>query len=153
MSNQQYHVTFDSLKEIIYKLLDHWHLKAVFAYLALLISWTFNGQVEVIFVVTSLLLIDVITGTMVAFKTHTFSSRGFFRSPVKFLVYFLMLIVSRLADKSLPVQVLSPVMDSFIVVTEAISILENIYKLGFPVPHILVKRLKAYYEKNSSQSK
>jgi phage-related holin len=38
-------------------------------------------------------------------------------------------------------------MDSFLVLTEAISILENISKLGFPVPTTLVKLLKTYYDK------
>lgn len=141
------HITLEGLRNVVLKLADHLGIKIFVAYIFLALSWTFDGKVEVIFALLTLFIIDAITGTLVALKQKSFSSRGVFRTPVKFFVYFLMLIVSRMADKALPVPVLSPVMDSFLVITESVSILENIYKLGFPVPLFLVTKLKAYYDK------
>jgi len=58
-----------------------------------------------------------------------------------------MLIVGRLVDKTYQVAWVSAIIDGFIATTEAISILENISKLGYPVPLFLVTKLKAFYEK------
>lgn len=147
MEQSHYGATWDGLTHTIYKLLDHFYLKVFFSYLALFLSWMFNGKTEIIYIILILFIIDAISGTFAALKNKEFSSRGIFRTPIKFLVYFSMLGVSRLADRVLPVPILSPVMDTFLVITESVSILENVYKLGFPVPLFLVKKLKAYTEK------
>lgn len=141
------------MKEILSKLLQYPYIKVVVAQLFLLLAWTFNGEYQILGAVYTLILIDTVTGVIIASKNKEVSSRGFFRSPTKCLVYFTMLMVSRLVDKSLPLKVASPIMDAFLVTTEAVSILENLSKLGYPVPTFLVNKLKTFYEQKQMGTK
>jgi toxin secretion/phage lysis holin len=135
------------------KILDHWQLKLIVAYIFTGISWAFDGKVEILYVVYSLIAIDTFTGVWAVIRLDGIkgiSSKAFFRSPKKFLVYLIMMYVSRMVDRGLPVHIASPIMDAFLVTTEGVSILENFAKLGYPVPVFLISKLKALYEKKSA---
>lgn len=129
------------------KLLENPDLKMVVAAFFTYLANQFDGKVEIVWTIFALIIIDTLTGTWIAFKNNEISSRGFGRSPRKLFAYLTMLLVSRYVDQHLPVKIASPVMDAFLVTTEAVSILENFAKLGYPVPMFLVKRLKNFYEK------
>ena len=64
-----------------------------------------------------------------------------------------MLATARLVDKQLPVHIASPIIDAFLSTTEAVSIFENLAKLGFPVPIILINKLKVFYENKQEDKK
>jgi len=135
------------MKKAMMKIFYHPEIKIMAASLFVCFDWIFNGKYEAVYIIFTLLIIDNITGIWYAWKTKNINSRDFSRSPQKILIYFIMLIVSRMVDKTLPITAASSIMDAFIVCTEAISILENISKLGYPVPTFLVTRLKNFYDK------
>ena len=137
---------FDKLKELyIFKLI----VSAIF----LAFSFVFNGNEQILYTIFALIVFDTFTGFWVATKEKNVSSREFFRSARKSFFYFIMLATARLVDKQLPVHIASPIIDAFLSTTEAVSIFENLAKLGFPVPIILINKLKVFYENKQEDKK
>lgn len=141
------HIDVEGVKNIFEKLTEFALLKWLVANFFVLLAWSFNGKVEVLATIYILIALDTVTGVWIAAKKNEVSSRGFYRVVTKCFVYFIMLLVGRLVDKNIPLPIAAPILDAFLVTTEAVSILENFSKLGFPVPTILVNKLKAFYEK------
>lgn len=137
------------LKHIFDGILDCGWLKLLLAFCLSAFSWIFGNENQQLIAVVALVGIDTITGFAKAWKSCEVSSRGFFRVPVKFSVYLLLLVTGRLVDKALVDLPLSnlitayTIIASFLAITEAISIMENLGKMGFAVPLVLVKKLKA----------
>lgn len=140
------------MKTVLLKIVSDFDFKIILSSFAVFFTWVFNGKFEAAYIIFTLFIIDNFTGLWYAWRTKNINSRDFSRSPQKLLVYCIMLIVSRLVDKTLPVCAASTVMDTFIVCTEAVSILENLYKLGYPVPTYLVTRLKNFYDKKGVEN-
>jgi toxin secretion/phage lysis holin len=141
------HFDIEAVKHVVSQLFDHFSIKGIISLIFLLVSWVFDGKVESLAIIYLLIFIDTFTGLQVAIQQKNISSNKFYRVVTKCAAYFTMMMVSRLVDKTLPLAFASPIMDSFLVTTEAFSILENFSKLGYPVPTILVNKLKSYYEK------
>lgn len=144
--------SYADLKFILFKISDFFYLKTFVASVFVALSWAFNGKTEILIVIYSLVVIDTITALWAVLKNQGWrglSSRKSFRGAEKFIVYLVFLYVTRMIDKTLPLTLASPVMDAFLVVTEAVSILENFNKLGYPAPVLLINRLKAIIEKKS----
>lgn len=141
------HFDIEALKHILFQLVENFHIKGLFSLIFLILSWIFEGKVEILAIIYILIFIDTFTGLQVAMRQKVVSSNKFYRVVTKCAAYFTMMMVSRLVDKTIPLPFAAPIMDSFLVTTEAFSILENFDKLGFPVPTILVNKLKSYYEK------
>lgn len=85
-----------------------------------------------------LLFIDTLLGTLYAIKTQTFRSSRFRESVFKFLLYFLLIITTRVLE-----HIIAPIIDTtmitqmvilIIAITEFSSILENLIALGVPLP-------------------
>lgn len=93
------------------------------------------------------MLIDCFFGVWNGAKRGELTSRGFYQTCVKFTVYSLMVITGKLVDKNIGFPMSSKAIEIFLTCTEGISILENVSKLGFPVPQKLIKTLKIYYDK------
>ena len=72
------------------------------------------------------------------------SSRKFSRAVVKGVVYFMAISAGYFADLTVPLDVIQGTMIAFVGVTEFISILENIGKMGFQTPKKLLNSLKQY---------
>lgn len=104
-------------------------------------TWIFENP-NILIAVYVLIIFDTITGLIKAIQKREVSSSSFFRVLVKCLIYFVLIITGRLVDKVVPVGFASSIIESFLVVTEALSIIENLNHLGFPVPTQLVKILK-----------
>jgi len=93
--------------------------------------------------VFALVLLDAVVGVTKAIRNGDFSwSAGFKRSGQKFMVYVVMLLASGILDTEFPGQYASNTMKTFLMVTEAISIMENISALGWPVPLKILQLLK-----------
>lgn len=75
------------------------------------------------------------------------NSRRFSRLVVKGLVYFSAISAAYFADQTIPLDFIQAAMISFVGITEFISILENISRLGYRTPKHLLDQLKEY-EKN-----
>lgn len=141
-----------NMKSILTKLFSQIEIKLILAQIFMFLSWSFDGKVQIIYTVYSLIAIDTVTGLWAVIKLEGLSgvsSRKFFRAPAKFTVYLVFLYVSRMVDRGLPLNLAAPIMDAFLVTTEAVSILENFAKLGYPVPTFLITKLKEIYQKKS----
>jgi toxin secretion/phage lysis holin len=143
MSQNQYKEMLS--KEVIMTTLanvcDHVYLKACLSVCALGFNWLFETRRQAVMVVALLLLLDTITGAMKAYHEHELSSGGFFRCATKCTVYFILMATASLVDKAMPISFASSVMVTFLAATEALSVMENLARLGFPVPSFLVNRL------------
>ena len=144
----QTHLDIQQLNHVVRQVIGFFPLKCVASGVLSFMCWAFNCNFLILGSVFILVIIDLITGVAKSLKHEAPSSRGFYRSAVKLLVYFLMVLVARLVDKHIPYPFASNIMDSFLVLTESISILENIYLLGYPVPTVLVKKLQVYIKDN-----
>ena len=92
-----------------------------------------------------LVIFDWITGTMAAHKTgEHIKSAKVFRTPVKLVVYFMLITGARIAEYSLPdmVHFLDEAVIAFLSMTELISLIENTGKMGYAIPLKLLKKLK-----------
>lgn len=144
---KQSHFDIDYGNHVIQQIFSAATIKSIFAFFLLGFSWVFDGGKEILYTIYLLILLDTILGCWLALRKNEINSRGFYTVTIKCFIYFIMIVVSRLVDKHLPIQMAAPIMDSFLVGTEAISILENIGALGFAVPTALLKKLKNFNEK------
>jgi toxin secretion/phage lysis holin len=118
-------------------------LKVFVAMLFAVYDWVFVGvNAEAMLVVYALLVMDTVTGLMIAFRNSELSSSGFFRFAGKVFIYMMLMATAALVDRSLPAKFGMSIMYAFLAVTEAISIMENLGVLGYPVPTKFLKALK-----------
>jgi len=144
------HFDVELIKNVCNKIVTLFPIKIILASFTVFGSWIFDGEVEILYTLYSLIMIDTLTGVWVASRKNILSSRGFYRVAVKTFIYFLMIVVGRLVDKHTLIPLAAPMMDTFLVSTEGFSILENVSELGFPVPQKLIKMFKIYYDKDKS---
>lgn len=140
------------MRETLLKLSEDIHLKAALAYVMVLLSWAFNGETQMLMAVGSLIFIDTLTGVITVLSLQGlagYKSREFSRVMGKVFRYLIFMYVARVVDKGLPIHIFSPIMDTFIVTTEATSILENFAKLGYPVPTYFLDKLKKLTQKKA----
>ncbi|MDK2799273.1 MAG: hypothetical protein PWP27_2320 [Clostridiales bacterium] len=111
----------------------------------------FLGELETSYIILlALLILDTVTGMVVAIRHRRFSSRGLAKLLKKVIPYTVSIITVRLLEIGmLPLfetTILSEVMIAFLQITEAVSILENLTLLGVPIPSnfitILLNHLK-----------
>lgn len=139
------------IKEVILKIIDFIDLKVFVSNVFIFMSWIFKDQTEILGIVYSLIALDTFLGVLSALKLggiKELSSKKFFRGAGKFFVYLLFLYVSRMIDRTMPLPIASPIMDAFLVTTEAISIFENLKKLGYEAPALLIEKLKSIISSN-----
>lgn len=129
--------------------LENLEAKLILAPMMIALSWVFNAEYEALIAIFALRGIDFFTGTYWALKNKCWCSTASTKGAIKSGMYLILIIASRLADKILPVKFASPMMDTWIVVTELGSILENVYKLGYPVPILLLDKLKKFQDKQN----
>ncbi len=144
------YTNLEAVKSIFSALFDNINLKLILANTAILLSWMFNGELQVVRTVFILMVIDIATGVWSVIKLggwDAFKSREFIVGPIRFGVYITLMYVARCVDSSFPVHWAAPIMDTFIITTEAKSIFENFEKLGYPVPTLIINKLKDIYSK------
>jgi toxin secretion/phage lysis holin len=98
--------------------------------------------------VLMLMIIDTILGLMATwYEGQPLTSRKFSRVVQKGVVYFLGISAGYFADISIGWQVIQATMIAFIGVTELISILENMGRMGYQTPKKLLNQLKDFQSK------
>lgn len=135
-----------NLKSLFENIGDHVWLKSMFALLAVGFDWVYGADKHYLYAIASLIIFDTVTGFFLACKRGELSSYGFYRFSAKVLVYFIMTATCKLMDKVLEVEIASPIMFSFLAITEGISVLENVASLGFPLPKRIHKYMKIFKE-------
>lgn len=91
-----------------------------------------------------LIIFDSITGVFAAKKTgDKIRSAKLVRTPIKIAIYFMLVTAARIAEYSLPAPIayLDEVVLAFLTLTELISVMENIGKMGYAVPKQLLAKL------------
>ena len=146
------HFKLETCREIIFNIGDHTFLKGASAMFFCTYAYIFgNGMVLVpVFI---LVIFDSITGFMKAAKNRELSSSGWSRVAMKFFVYIVMLGTAGVLDHEFPGNYATTTMKTFLMVTEAISIMENIGELGWPVPLKLLEFLKVHSDKKEPKKK
>ena len=109
----------------------------------------FYGDINVLVITAlSFIVIDYITGVLVAIGNHKLNSAIGFKGIAKKCWILIMIGVGNLLDNALNLNgVMKTLVCTFYIANEGISILENGYKLGIPIPKRVVKVLKTLKEK------
>ena len=100
-------------------------------------AWDVAFQVLCVF-----MLIDYITGTMCGYVTKELSSQIGFKGILKKVAMLISIIVAVDIDRVLETDVLRIAVIFCLIGNEGISLLENLTKLGVPIPERLVNALK-----------
>jgi len=134
---------FQNSKEVIANILGLPLFKSAFASLATLATWLFGANTSMIWAILSLLVADTISGFIRRIKSGEISAKGFFKFANKSIIYLVILAIASLVDKAIPAPFALSIVASFLAVTEGISTLENLGKMGFPIPKTLMDKLEA----------
>ena len=136
----------ENIKGVFINLADHGTMKLMSGVAIVPWMWLFGTHAELVVCVFSLVLLDTVTGAWKAAKLGQLSSKGFFRFATKLVVYLILMATGSIVDKTMPIEFSITIMGTFLAITESISVLENVAKLGFPVPTRLVRMLREQNE-------
>lgn len=92
-----------------------------------------------------LVLFDWITGIFAAKASGLpIKSSKIIRTPIKIVIYFMLISGARIAEYSLPASIhfLDETVIAFLALTELISVIENTGTMGYAIPKKLLKVLK-----------
>lgn len=104
-----------------------------------------NFHTEGIVAVLMLMIFDTILGLMATFhEGQAITSRKFSRIVQKGTIYLMAISAGYFADLTIGWQVIQATMIAFIGVTEFISILENMGRMGYETPKKLLNQLKDF---------
>lgn len=102
---------------------------------------------DAIVAIVMLMTIDTILGMAAALKENqALTSRRFGRAVVKGIVYLTAVSAGYFADLTIPYNFIQSTMVGFVGVTEFISILENMGRLGYKTPKKLLNQLHERYQ-------
>jgi phage-related holin len=100
---------------------------------------------QAIIAILMLMIFDTILGVMATYSEgQSITSRKFARVVQKGFVYFMSISAGYFADLTIGWQVIQATMIGFIGVTEFISILENMGRLGYQTPKRLLNQLENF---------
>jgi toxin secretion/phage lysis holin len=100
---------------------------------------------QAIIAVLMLMVFDTVLGVMATYhEGRAITSRKFSRVVQKGVVYFMAISAGYFADLTIGWQVIQATMIAFIGVTEFISILENMGRLGYSTPQRLLNQLQDF---------
>ena len=94
-----------------------------------------------------LVVIDMITGVMASIKLgHSISSRRILKTATKVTVYLLFFSAAHLTGSIVPPMeaIIVNGVISFLAITEFISVIENIAKMGYSIPRRLLNQLSDF---------
>lgn len=109
------------------------------------VSYFLFGQLysDALVAVAMLIVIDTILGLSAAYTNNEIiKSRRFGRVVVKGAIYFSAISAGYFADQTIPFNFVQAGMIGFVGMTEFISILENVGRLGFQTPKKLLNQVK-----------
>ena len=131
--------------ELLNKLVDATIIKTASSVLFIILSFGFDSiQHKAIVALFILMWADCFSAIWAAYKSgDTIKSAKIFRTPVKIVIYFGLVYFAHITEYGLPAMlgILDETVIAFCVVTELISIMENINKMGYPVPTKLLSKL------------
>ena len=115
------------------------------------LSWLFGDWDIVIQVLVAFMIIDYITGVIVAYINNEIDSRVGFKGILKKVLIFIALIVGVLLDRLIGIEwTFRTLVCYFFIGNEGWSILENIGKTGLPIPDKLKDKLAQLKEEGGN---
>lgn len=144
MSYLEYFKIKDAM-ELINRLFDAVVIKTIASMLFIFLSFGFDSlQHKALIALFMLMWADCFSAIWAAYKSgDSIKSAKIFRTPVKIVIYFGLVYFAHITEYGLPAMlgILDETVIAFCVVTELISIMENINKMGYPVPTKLLSKL------------
>jgi len=132
--------------DLLSNVFTHANIKVTGSAIMALASFFFGASLYnmALVVLFSLIIFDTITAIMAAYHNGVeIQSHKILRTVIKMCVYFLMVSAGHLCEVAtghiLPIET---TIIAFLAITEFVSILENIGKLGYVVPQTLLNKLK-----------
>lgn len=117
-----------------------WLVSGVLSFVFFLFGELYTGALIAILM---LLIFDTVLGIMASLhEGSSISSSKFSRAILKGAVYFVAISGAYYADTTVPFDIIQATMIAFVGLTEFISILENIGRMGFATPKKLLNDLK-----------
>lgn len=123
-------------------------LKAFIAYMVV-VGTFFFGQIynEALVAIVMLMVFDTVLGMAASWQEgQPITSRKFVTGVIKGIVYFTAISAGYFVDQTVPLEVAQSTMIAFVGVTEFISILENVGRLGYQTPKKLLNQLREKYQ-------
>lgn len=140
-------------REILTALSMDAEIKSALAVAAVVFHWTFGADLTPLLVMVALMVLDAVTGIWLAAVKRDLCPEGFGMIFRKLVGYSLMLAGMSILDKVMPRPWAFMLTSAFLAGHEALSLLRNLSLLGFPVPTVLMSRLKALQQSRDSTSK
>lgn len=137
----------ETITNIFRGIFDFFSIKLIYSTIILLGGFLFGLENNQIFLALFFLIFfDFITGIFGAYKTgQVIKSRTAVRSAFKLVVYALLVSAGHLAEIITPINTyIDEAVTTFLALTELISIIENIGKIGFAVPQKLLNNLQSW---------
>lgn len=98
---------------------------------------------DAVLAVIMLLIFDTCTGVLAAYiEKQVITSKRFGSSVLKSILYLVAISAGHFVDQSIPGQLAQYSTIAFVAVTEFISIIENIGRMGYKTPQKLLNQLK-----------
>ena len=114
----------------------------IIATLGIYITWLFGSWDIAIQVLVAFMIIDYVTGVIVAYINGEIDSAIGFKGILKKVLILIALIVGVLLDRLVGIEwTFRTVVCYFFIANEGLSILENIGKTGLPLPNKLKDKL------------
>lgn len=116
------------------------------AYFIAFLIWLIGGWDTLAKVLFGLMFLDYLTGLIVGYKMQNLNSKRAFKGLRKKLLILVILCGASLMHKLVPDLVFRTLVGMFYCATELLSIVENVAKVGVPIPNKLKKVLEQLRE-------
>ncbi|WP_338948643.1 phage holin family protein [Fusobacterium nucleatum] len=118
------------------------------AYFIAFLIWLIGGWDTLAKVLFVLMFLDYLTGLIVGYKMQNLNSQRAFKGLRKKLLILVILCGASLMHKLLPDLAFRTLVGMFYCATELLSIVENVAKVGVPIPKKLKKALEQLKEED-----
>ena len=142
-------------RNIILNILSLSWVKSLFSIIGLALAWVFDDSrgFYPALIVVILIALDSCSGMVRAVRTgEGLSSRKSKRIAWKLIIYGIAILTGRLVDKTLPTPMFAVVIEVFLALTEAQSIIENLGEAGMPIPAKLMKLFTLLKDKDVNKN-
>ena len=116
------------------------------AYFIAFLIWLIGGWDTLAKVLFGLMFLDYLTGLIVGYKMQNLNSQRAFKGLRKKLSILVILCGASLMHKLVPDLAFRTLVGMFYCATELLSIIENVAKVGVPIPNKLKKALEQLRE-------
>lgn len=116
------------------------------AYFIAFLIWLIGGWDTLAKVLFTLMFLDYLTGLIVGYKMQNLNSQRAFKGLRKKLLVLVILCGASLMHKLVPDLAFRTLVGMFYCATELLSIIENVAKVGVPIPKKLKKALEQLRE-------